>query len=67
VSYVLIRMEVNGDGRRDRPSHIAISNNEDNLVSYCQNTFGKSIGKPSALNFTWEDYFIIEETSIVII
>jgi hypothetical protein len=60
-------MEVDGNGMGDKPYHVAISNSEDKLRDYCLKTYGKNVGRPTAAKFTWENYFVIEKTPIVIL
>ena len=65
MNYKLIEVETNGDGGRDGHYERAISDDKEKLIKYCEETFEKKVGKPDI--FSWDNYFIIEETKIVIL
>ena len=69
MNYVLIEVESNGNADRhggsDRHYHRAMSTNKEALIDYCKETYDKEIGQPKP--FTWDNYFIINESPIVIL
>lgn len=65
MTKVLIRVHQDGNGLGDRPYHVATSNSEEALVEYCREAFDMPVGKPK--KFSWDDYFIINDTPVVII
>ena len=64
-NHILYRVEIDGNGVRDKHYEIAISNSVDKLTSYCKDTFKLPVGKPE--KFSWDDYYIISKTNITII
>ena len=69
MSFQLVEVETNGSadmyGGSDGHYVRAISNHVNALIDFCYKTYKKSVGKPEV--FSWDNYFIIEETNIVII
>jgi hypothetical protein len=69
MSYKLIEVETNGNadmyGGSDGHYERAISESKEKLAEYCEKTYGKKVGKPEV--FSWDNYFIVEETKIKII
>jgi len=67
MNYELIEVETNGNGGGDFHRTKAISDDYAKLEEHCKETYGKEVGKPEIENFTWDNYFIIEETDTVIV
>ena len=69
MNYVLIEVELNGNADMysgsDRHYHRATSKSKELLKDYCKEVYGKEVGKPE--KFTWENYFLITESPIVIL
>jgi hypothetical protein len=62
---MLVKITPDGNGMRDTENQIAISNEEQKLKDYCKEVFGLPTGKPK--KFSWDAYYVIEETEIEII
>jgi len=69
MNYQLVEISTNGNadmyGGRDGHEVRAISDNVNALNKYCETMFEKKVGKPKS--FSWDNYFVIEETNIIII
>jgi hypothetical protein len=71
MSWQLVKITPNGNadmyGGRDGHDVLAISESESDLYEYCEKTYGKKAGKPDMKDFSWDGWYIIEETNIKII
>jgi hypothetical protein len=65
LNYVLIRVEIDGNGVGDRYYHIAMSKSEQTLRNYCENELHRKVGKPE--EFSWANYYLIETSNIEIL
>lgn len=65
MNYELVEVTINGNGGGDFHQTKAISSDYAKLEEYCLKTYEKEIGQPKP--FTWDNYFIIEETNTVIV
>lgn len=65
MNYELIEVESSGTELPDRHYRRAISDLKVLLEDYCLDRYGKKVGYPEP--FTWDNYFIIEETDVVIV
>ena len=67
-NYILIEVSTNGNadmyGGQDGHYQRAISKSKEKLNEYCEKTYGKKVGKPEV--FSWDNYFVIEETDMQI-
>ena len=71
MSWQLVKITPNGSadmyGGSDGHDVLAISNSINALNEYCEKTFNKKVGKPDMKDFTWDGWYILEETKIKII
>ncbi len=69
MTKILISVKANGNadqfGGRDSIITHAISNDEQELIKYCNLTFGKPVGKPA--KFSWDEYYEIQDSQIEIV
>jgi hypothetical protein len=69
MNYFLVEISTNGNadmyGGSDGHDVKAISNSINKLNDYCEKKYKKKVGKPEI--FSWDNYFIIEETKIEIL
>ena len=61
-----------GNGLPARKTTVAISNIPESLAEYCMDKFGKPIQTKFSSSdcpepFSWDDYYIIEPTKVVIV
>ena len=65
MNYILVEIEIDGNGVRDKETPRAISTDKSKLKMYCLNTYNVPVGKPDV--FSWDNYFVIKESKINII
>jgi len=65
MNYILVEVEISGNGVSDIYRTKAISEDKIKLEEYCKKTYGKEIGKPD--KFSWDNYFLINKTDIIVL
>jgi hypothetical protein len=65
MSYILNKVVIDGNGVMDRHYPIAVADTEDELKKYCEAVIGLPVGKPR--KFTWDDYYVIEPSNLIIL
>lgn len=63
-NFALVKYEFSGDERGDLRTVVAVSTSKDKLEDHCLKTYNKPAGNP--LKFSYDDYYLIEQTDIQI-
>jgi len=66
MNYILLEVTPDGNGVKDIEKQIAVSTDRLKLEKYCYDTFNVLLWK-SCMKFTWDAYYVIEETEINIV
>ena len=71
MNYKLVKIIPDGNGVKDKREDIAISTDKEKLSKYCKTTFGKEIeesqNSTQVKNFSWDGWYVIIPSNIVIL